>query len=612
MSEPDRPIGDYGLIGDLRTAALVSSEGAINWWCAPRFDSPSVFARLLDAERGGYCSLGLVDGRPAGRAYEPRTNVLRTAFAASSGRLEVVDAMPLADGGAAGRIWRVATCVEGRVDVELLVAPAFRYATIRPVLAALPGIGGVARGEGEVLVVRGEADLAAEAGRLVARFSLRAGERRRFELAYHAEPDPPVSPLDGADLDAALARLTETWQRWADGCRYQGAYREQVVRSALVLKLLTYDPTGAIVAAPTTSLPEEIGGERNWDYRYSWLRDAAFTVSALYHLGYVDEADAFLDWVCTVSARDAGRLQIVYGVDGERDLPERTLDHLAGHRSSRPVRVGNTAARQFQLDVYGEVLDCVHACRRFGRDRATPLWPHLRDLVDWVCDHWQEPDSGIWEMRGAPRHFVSSKAMAWVALDRGVRMAEELGLPADGERWSRERDAVRAEVLEWGWDEGLGAFAQAYGAPALDAANLLLPLVGFIAADEPRMRATIERTLERLTVNGLVYRYVDDGDGLPGSEGTFAISTFWLIQNLVFLGRTDEAQARFERMLGRANDLGLFSEEIDPTTGELLGNFPQAFTHLGLITAAVHLAQVGEAGRSSGTPDPAEIPSGPL
>lgn len=609
MTEPTyRPLTEYGLIGDCHTAALISCAASIDWLCVPRFDSPSLFGRLLDAERGGYWAIHPVEPSVAEPAYVGFSGVLRTSFRTAHGAALLTDFMPLRPGTgpqpfaqlqAPRCLVRLIEGQSGTVTFRVDVQPRPHYGAAAPQLRAVGSWVELAGGDEAAARLFASIPLTLDEAAARGEFTLGPGERAALVLDLTGHADH----ADIADPARAARALDETlgfWRAWAAGCRYDGPYRQAVMRSAVTLKLLTYAPTGAMLAAPTTSLPEEIGGVRNWDYRYTWIRDAAFAAYALFLAGHVEDGERFMAWVCDTALRcEAGQLQIMYGLGGERGLPERTLDHLAGYRGSRPVRVGNAASGQFQLDVYGELLDCFHTCRRFGAlapEAVRALWPAFAGQVDAVAERWRAPDSGIWEVRSAPRHFVYSKVMAWVALDRGIRAAEEEGLPADLRRWRAEREAVRAEVLERGYDPALGAFARSYGEKALDAANLLLPLVQFIDARDPRMRATIEATERGLMADGLVYRYVDAEDGLPGGEATFGVCTFWLVDNLTALGRVEEARALFERTLARATPLGLYAEELDPLTGAHLGNFPQALTHIGLINAAVNLARAGAGG----------------
>ena len=613
-----RPIADYALIGDAQSAALVASDGGIDWLCLPHIDSPAVLCRLLDARIGGYVAV-----RPAGydpptsrRRYLPNSNVLETTLTGAGGELRLTDAMPVAaddptplDGAWSGRgrhrVVRLVEATAGPVTAALAARLGFDFAATPARVEPVPGWGAIASdGDGRWLALFWPGDLWIDsAGEIRGTVRLAAGERAACVLA-HAASEAEARELLASGFDRWVAEVAATdaaWRAWADRCLVAGPYADAMLRSALVLKLLTFEPTGALVAAPTTSLPETIGGVRNWDYRYCWLRDATFTLYAFLLLGDRGAARAFWDWVtrsCAGNAPDA--LQIMYGVHGERDLDERTLDHLAGYRDSRPVRVGNGAHGQRQLDVFGELLDAYWLYDRFCHEcevapmAAPELLALLRGVADTIVEVWREPDQGIWEARNEPRHYVYSKVMCWVGLDRAVKLAERGPARFDGDvgRWATERDAIRADVLTHGYKPAVGAFTMAYDGEELDAAVLRLPLVGFLPAADPRMRATIELIRDRLGSDGLVRRYeaVAD-DGLPPGEGAFAICTFWLVDCLTALGEIDEARALFERMLGYASDLGLFGEEIDPATGTALGNYPQAFTHLALIDAGVDLTE---------------------
>lgn len=602
----DRPyqaLADYGLIGDCHGAALVCRDGSIDWACLPRFDSPAVFARLLDRRRGGFWQIAPTSDRTlSSMRYVERTAVLETVHRLAEGRVRVRDALlPPGDGSSPSALVRLCEGLSGKVELASVLEARFDYGLKGARLQSAEEGSRLVGGDVELLL---RSTIGQEAQKTS--FTLEAGERAAFLLSWgeHAALIAEVESLLGA---------TESWWRdWCAGCVYSGPYEEQVMRSAITLKLLSYRPSGAIVAAPTTSLPEEIGGERNWDYRYTWLRDASLILYALLGTGQRNEGHPFLDWICARVCEDprskANGLRIMYDVAGGSDLEERVLDHLEGYRGSRPVRVGNAAASQVQLDVHGEVLDCFLMCCGWGRKDIVRLWPHFAVLADWVCDHWRERDSGIWEVRGGVRHFVYSKVMAWVALDRALRTAELMQLPGEVGRWRREARAIRAAVLEQGWSERLGAFKQSFEDERLDASNLLIPLVGFLEPDDPRALSNLERTRQELGHNGLVYRYLDAPEGVSGSEGTFAICSFWLVNALAQAGRYEQAVELFERLLGHLSPLGLLSEEIDGQSGELLGNFPQGFSHAGLISSAVNLARaagVGAAPEAEGAPDEA-------
>jgi GH15 family glucan-1,4-alpha-glucosidase len=591
------PISSYALIGDSHSSGLVSRDGSIDWACFRRFDAPSTFGRILDWGRGGYCALAPVGAEPAGRAYVGDTAILGSEHMAGDARGRTTDFFAVSDASRPGQagpehphhqLIRIAEGVAGTTEWEFVCRPCFEYGIARPSVTLAGDRLGMLVGGPAALTVGSSVPLRTEDGGVRTTFRLRAGERAWFALTGHRPEDLRQQPMGDTDVDQRLAYTREFWRGWLEQCFYDGPYRDQVLRSAITLKMLTNAPTGAIVAAPSTSLPEDLGGVRNWDYRYCWLRDSAFTLYALQLLGFSSEAEAFIEWLTRTTAGRADDLQVQYGIGGERLLPEIQLDHLEGYRGSRPVRIGNAAARQFQLDVYGEVLDTAHLWRRAGGAIGPELWSFLRECVRCIRERWRDPDEGIWEVRGGPRHFVHSKAMCWVGLDRAIKIAGALGENDSLDEWRRLRDEIREDVLERGFDAELGTFVQAYGSRSLDASAMLLPLMGFIRADDPRMRSTVAAIQERLTTDGLVHRYLTD-DGLPGEEGAFAICSFWLADNLALQGRYDEARALFERVCSLANDVGLLAEEIDPRTGEQLGNFPQAFTHVALINGAFHL-----------------------
>ena len=582
------PIADHGVVGDLRTVALVGVDGTIDWYCPGRFDAPSVFAALLDAERGGHYRIAAVDECTTKQLYFPDTNVLMTRFLSPGGVGEVHDFMPV---GGRQRLVRRVVCVRGEVRFRLECEPRFDYAR-EGHATQLTRRGAEFRAASLALTLTGPVPLERTARGVVAELVLRAGETATFALAQLGDTDPHLTE------DAAGALFDETvayWTRWIAQSTYSGRWREMVNRSALALKLLTYEPTGAIVAAPTTSLPEELGGGRNWDYRYTWLRDSAFTLYALLSLGFVEEARAFRSFLRTcleaTPPEADGPLQLMYGIDGRAELEESVLEHLAGYRGSAPVRIGNGAAGQLQLDVYGEVIDAAYVAETLGHGRLSyDAWRALSRIVDWLCENWNRPDEGIWETRGGRRHFTHSRLMSWVALDRAVRMARDRGFPADLVRWLAVRDEIFTTIMERHWNDERKAFVQHEGADVLDASVLLMPLVHFVAPDDPRWLSTLDAIGADLVSDSLVYRYDPAAapDGLDGDEGTFSICSFWYVEALARAGRLEDARLAFEKMLTYANHLGLYSEEIGPS-GELLGNFPQAFTHLALISAAVHL-----------------------
>jgi len=592
------PIEVYGLIGNCHTAALISSRGSLDWLCIPCFDSTSVFAGILDVERGGSWSIHSTASGRSEHRYLENTNVLETIFTCDEGRVRLLDFMPVSPEVAGGTIYppnaviRIIEGVDGEIEIESLCRPRPDYARSFPTFEVQG-----TRVAFDRYAVTGPADWQVDesGGTVSCRMTVRQGERLAFILSHEGDGRYPSARIK--DSYASLQETIDFWRAWSVGsCTYRGPYYDSVIRSALTLKLLNFAPTGAIVAAPTTSLPEEIGGELNWDYRYTWIRDASFTLYALLLAGYVVEDYAFFEWIVRTVEVEETRIKILYPISPEGQVTEQTLDHLEGYRGSRPVRIGNGAVDQVQLDVYGEVLDALYfACKAGGYDPA-PLWDDFRPLVEWIAENWNQPGNGIWEVRGGLRDFVYGKVLAWVALDRGIRLAEANGLAGDTDHWRRERDRIRADVLEKGWSERLGVFKQSYQDERLDAANLLLPIVGFIDGDDPRMISTLDATLDHLVVDGLCYRYLDAPEGLSGKEGAFVLCTFWLIDALILAGRGQEAKELFERTLERATPLGLFAEEIEPTTGTHLGNFPQAFSHIGVINAAVSLVRSGQEG----------------
>ncbi len=603
-----QPLEDYAIIGDLHTVALVGRNGSIDWCCLPRFDSPSVFGALLDDAKGGRFRIAPVGDRHASacrQLYLPDTNVLVTRFLDPDGIGEVVDFMPVETQPRPVRhqIVRRVSAVRGAVRFRLDCTPAFDYARA---IHTLRLDGGTARfeGPGMALTLTGPVPLGECPGPsgsgpgACAEFVVEAGHTVAFVLESTA---PDAAPLAHApeEVESHFRQTTAFWRRWIERSAYRGRWREAVNRSLLALKLLTYAPTGAIVAAPTTSLPEDPGGVRNWDYRYTWIRDAAFTVYAFIRCGFHTEAAAFMQWIAARLTAEGpeGRLQIVYGIDGRKDLPEVELPHLEGHYGARPVRVGNRAASQLQLDIYGEMLDAAYLYDKYGAPIPYDLWTLLRRQLGWLADNWNRPDEGLWEVRSERRHFVFSNVMTWVAYDRAIRMGRKRGLPADYPKWERLRDTVYEEVMAKGWNAERGAFVQTYGSRELDASLLILPLIRFVGPTDPRMLATIDRVLEELAFDSLVYRYnLESGtgprgrrlDGLTGTEGTFSLCTFWLVECLARAGRLDQARLTFEKMLTYANPVGLFAEQIGPR-GEQRGNYPQAFTHLALISAAYAL-----------------------
>jgi GH15 family glucan-1,4-alpha-glucosidase len=581
------PISDHGIIGDLHTAALVGVDGNVDWYCCPRFDSPSVFGSILDARKGGSYRISPAGQCVSKQLYFPETNVLLTRFLSEDGIGELQSFMPV---NSAQRLVRRVGCIRGEMGFSIEVEPRFDYGRAAHE-THLTDRGAVFRSPSLTLTLHSPVPLERTEAGVRGRLSLRGGERASFVLATGA-PDGGAFTEERAarDFDDTVAY----WRRWLSRSRYRGRWREMVNRSALALKLLTYEPTGALVAAPTTSLPEQLGGPRNWDYRFTWVRDASLSLDALMRLGFSDEAAAFLGWIrarlAEVRSGDSGPLQIMYGVDGRHELPEEELDHLEGYRGSAPVRIGNGAAPQRQLDIYGELVDSIYISQRHGERIGYDAWSDLLRALDWLAEHWDEPDEGIWETRAGRENFTYSRTMSWTAFDRAVRMSLERGLPGDLARWTSTRDAIYRQVMERGWDAERGAFVQHYGSKVLDASVLTMPLVGFVAPRDPRWLSTLDAIGDELVSDSLVRRYNVEAapDGLRGSEGTFSICSFWYVEALALAGRVDDALYAFEKMLTYANHLGLYSEEIGPT-GEALGNFPQAFTHLALIYAATAL-----------------------
>jgi len=584
------PIGEHGVIGDLRTVALVGTDGTIDWYCCPRFDSPSVFAAILDRQRGGRyriapaLALGTVK-----QLYFPDTNVLITRFLTPSGVGEVQDFMPI---GPRQRLIRRVLCVRGEMTFRIEVEPRFDYGREEHEVVVHEH-GAVFRAPSLTLALSSRIGLEVNGGDVSAQFQLEPGETETFALETVPETYVPRS-FTADEMRQDFEDTVDFWRAWLARSNYRGRWREMVHRSALVLKLLTYEPSGAMVAAPTTSLPEELGGVRNWDYRYTWIRDTAFSLYALLRLGFTDEAAGFMDWLTDRFrervGHESGPLQIMYGIDGRAELPEEILDHFEGYRRSAPVRIGNGAADQLQLDIYGELIDSVYLFNKHATPISHDAWNDLSRIVEWVCDNWDQADEGIWETRGGRKKFTYSQLMSWVALERAIRIARQRGLPADVPRWSVVRDQIYRQVLERGWHEERRAFVQHYETDVLDASVLLMPLTKFMAPTDPRWLSTLDAITGELVSDSLVYRYDPEAspDGLTGGDGTFSICTFWYVEALARAGRVDEARLAFEKMLTYANHVGLYSEEIG-ATGELLGNFPQAFTHLALISAAVNL-----------------------
>lgn len=601
------PIEDYALIGDCHTAALVGRNGSIDWLCLPGFDSPACFAALLgNASHGRWLIAPPGEVTAVRRRYREGTLILETEFETSEGAVRVIDCMAMTDrrrnNERARNVVRIVEGLSGKVPMCMELVIRFDYGSIIPWVRHRDGVL-VATAGPDTLELHTDVEAHGENMRSVAEFSVREGERLAFSLNYrqsHEDTQPVI------DSEWALRATERTWLEWSGRCTYEGPWREQVMRSLITLKALTYAPTGGIVAAPTTSLPEQWGGVRNWDYRFCWLRDSTFTLNAMLMAGYQDEAAEWRQWLLRTVAGNPENLQILYSITGRRRLDEREVDWLPGYGNARPVRIGNAASTQFQLDVYGEVMDTLHLARRAGLPHESAAWEIQVVLLRFLEMHWQDPDEGIWEVRGPRRHFTHSKVMAWVAFDRAIKDAQDYGLEGPVERWRETRDTIHAQVCDRGYDAERNTFVQSYGSPHLDASVLLIPLVGFLPADDPRVSGTVKAIEQGLMQDGLVLRYATetDVDALPPGEGTFLPCSFWFADCLVLTGRRQEGKALFERLLGLANDLGLLAEEYDTKRGHQLGNFPQALTHMALINTArllsipeqqaIHATETGE------------------
>ncbi len=599
-------IEDHGIIGNMKTSALVGLDGSIDWMCFPHFDSPSVFGRILDAGKGGFFKIAPVQEENVTRKqfYWPDTNVLITRFLSEHGVCEVVDYMPVGKtsiGDSENQLVRLVRLIRGKMNIKIECVPAFNYARDGHTVK-INDKGASFHSANLTLAMASSVPLEKKSTGVHAEFEMKCGDRANFVLHEQVDTQGCNTCFSSDQAYDGLVETIDYWNKWVKKCTYTGRWRETVIRSALVLKMLTFEPTGAIVAAPTTSLPEKINGERNWDYRYTWIRDAAFTVYGLMRIGFTEEAEKFMHWIdarCH-ELRPDGSLQIMYGIDGRHNIDEQELDHLEGYKGSSPVRIGNGAANQLQLDIYGELMDSVYLFNKYGSPISYDLWTQLRRLINWVADNWQKKDEGIWEVRSGQQHFVYSKLMCWVALDRGIRLANKRSFPSDKDRWMKERDCIYEEIMERGWNSELQAFVQHYESDTLDAANLMMPLTFFVSPTDKRILKTLEATMKSpedggLVSDSLVYRYnvQKTNDGLRGEEGTFNICTFWMVEALTRAGHIDnkkleQARLMFEQMLTYANHLGLYGEEIGPR-GEALGNFPQAFTHLSLISAAFNL-----------------------
>ncbi|MEU5338822.1 glycoside hydrolase family 15 protein [Streptomyces asoensis] len=608
----DLPMDDYplienhGLLGDLQTSALVSTDGTVDWFCCPRFDSPSVFGALLDKDKGGHCTVRPRHGTyTTKQLYLPDTAVLVTRFMTEAGAGEVLDFMPVTGSAvtARHRLVRILRCVRGSMTFDVEIAPRFDYGR-SPHRLHLTEHGAVfAAEDGSQLTVHAVREpqdrrilqvMTDRQDDLHFTLTLEAGQERGLVLEWAA--DGPPRDVRLAEYQQLFGRTVAFWRTWLAQSQYTGRWRETVERSAITLKLMTYAPSGALVAAPTAALPEQLGGERNWDYRFTWIRDASFSVYALLGLGFTEEARAFIGWLSdrvkerAGSDGDSGPLNIMYKVDGSSDLEEQTLGHWTGYAGSAPVRIGNGAATQLQLDIYGEALDSIYFAHRHGIQLGHHGWTSLLTNLDWLVDHWDQAGEGLWEIRGGRRHFTYGRVMSWVAFDRALRLAGSSGRPAAADRWSAARDTIYEQVMAKGWSEGQQAFVQHYGSDVLDSSLLRMATVGFLIPEDPMWASTLDAMERELVSDSLVYRYNPEAspDGLRGSEGTFSLCTFMYVDALARAGRTDKARLVFEKMMGYANHLGLYSEEID-LTGRQLGNFPQAFTHLALIDAAITL-----------------------
>ena len=601
LADGNVAIADHGMIGDLRTCALVGTEGTIDWFCAPRFDSPSVFGALLDPERGGAWRLRPVASADSAgtthQFYFPDSGILVTRFHTDEGVVEVQDFMPVMrahDPDHRQRLVRQVTCVRGRARVRMTLSARPGYGAEHPTVEAVDG-GVLIEGKEVRLGLGSTADLELADGDVTADVTLRRGEKVLFVLEVLAE-DQGLDPRAADDSDGLFRATADFWRGWLAGSTYKGRWREMVNRSALTLKMLTHEPSGAIIAAPTTSLPEQIGGERNWDYRYVWVRDAAFSLYALLRLGFTDEAAAFMAWLARRLGEDPARddelgpLRVLDDIDGNTPGEERTLDHLAGYRGSRPVRVGNAAVSQLQLDIYGELIDSVYLFNKYGDGISHDGWRDLTRILTWLCDNWDRDDAGMWEIRSELRPYTTSRLMCWVAIERMVRTARQRGLPGDLSSWSKVRDQVYDRIMTESWNDELGAFVQVEGGDTLDAGVLLMSMVKFLSPSDPRFLSTLQAVEDRLVSDSLVFRYDSDDteDGLDGDEGTFSLCSFWYVEALTRVGRLDDARLALEKMFTYANHLGLYAEQVG-LTGDQLGNFPQAFTHLALISAATNL-----------------------
>ncbi len=594
MHTMSEPIESYAVIGDLHTVALVSKSGSIDWLCLPHFDSEACFASILGDESNGHWTIAPTSNIEAvSRRYRPGTLVLETEISSEQGIIRVTDFMPIREHTShhLPEIIRVIEGLEGDVDVRSELSLRFDYGRSKPFVRKLDeGIHALAGPDGVVVVSPAEVSL--DDHKVTCDITVKPEERYVFQIVWHRSWEETPKASEHQD---ALEETTNLWRKWSEICTYEGKAREAIMRSLITLKSLTYWPSGGIVAAPTTSLPESIGGERNWDYRYCWLRDSSVTLEALNRCGYLEEAQAFRDWLLRAVAGDPSQMQIMYGISGERHLTESTVDWLPGYENSAPVRIGNAASDQFQLDVYGEVMDAQEYGRDKGIDASEEAWSLQLQFAEFVENHWQEPDDGIWEVRGGRQHFTYSKVMAWVAIDRTVQGIKKHGLPGDADHWQALAEVIRADILEKGVDPDRNCFTQYYGSKAMDASLLMIPQVGFLPMDDDRIINTIHAVEEDLSDNGFILRYKAEAtdDGLKGSEGTFIMCSFWMVECLAMIGEVQKAQMLFDRLLDIRNDVGLLSEEYDTVHHRMLGNMPQAFSHVGLINAALALQDAG-------------------
>jgi GH15 family glucan-1,4-alpha-glucosidase len=590
-------IGEYGLIGNSHTAALVGVDGSIDWCCLPRFDSPSTFAAILDDVKGGRFQIKPSEAFRSDQAYIPNTNVLQTTFKTDTGKVTAVDFMPCYRTARSklthpAEIYRIVNCSDGEMELEAIFEPRLDYARGKTIVqTARHGV--IAGKDTENVSLSSTIQFAIDSDKSICSFKLHKDQSAEFVLRYgSSQPKSPAVYRPYAKLECTVAY----WRKKAEACDVSGTWREQIVRSYLALHLMLYTPTGAVIAAPTTSLPEEIGGGRNWDYRYAWLRDASLTLGAFFRLGHTEEGLGFFNWLVTLCDKCGAKAQILYDIDYEHPVDEQILEHLEGYKGSKPVRIGNGAYNQTQLDVFGEMLDAAHNFLEMGGYISRGTWQSMESFVEAACDNWKKPDSGIWEIRGGPYHFVHSKLMCWVAVDRGIRIAERLGYGDNLTRWRQVAKEIHNDISENGWNANKKAFTQHYDTEVLDSSNLLMPLFDFLPITDERIISTLERTKEELSWKGLLRRYRTDlaDDGLSGSEGAFLWCTFWLVRNTIRMGELEEAKALYNRLLSYSNHLGLISEMVDPDTGELLGNFPQALTHLAIIITGLELTDALE------------------